>query len=1073
MYLLLALLVAPQQPATPSSAPSPPPSDTAHLVIVATTDVHGRVLGWDYGRDAPAPGGLSRAATALETLRGQYPDRVVLVDAGDLLEGNPFATYFATQDSQRPHPVVDALNAMQYDAATLGNHDFDFGPGLLARATGDATYHYVSANIFKGAADSLAFAPYVVVVRAGVKVGITGLTTPGAMVWDRSQLAGRLRVRPIAETAPLALRRLDLAGVDLKVVLIHSGLNEPSSYDTTGVGPENAALGLASIPLPAPRPDLVIVGHTHKEMRDYVVNGVHFVQPRNGALSLVAVHVWLVKEAGGYRIASMRSELIPLASVAEQARFAKRFAWAHERVRAWAGTPLGVAGPGFAARYGRAEDTPLLDFINDVLRRHAGADLAATADFDLAAGLPEGDVRVRDVAGVYPYENTLRAVRLSGSQLKAYLEQSARYFRTYQPGAPGAPIVNDSIPGYDFDVVSGVSYVIDLTQPVGQRIRGLAFRGRAVAATDSFTLALSSYRQSGGGGYAMLAGTRVVYDRGESIRDLLASEIRARGRVNAPATYTPSWSIVPAEAHAALRKAFAPPLPVGSRADSTLLRVLAINDFHGALAPQVWPWSEGRPVGGAAALKPWLDSLARACFCTSIRLDGGDEMQGTPVSNFNFGRPAIAALNALAVDAAAIGNHEFDWGVDTLRARMADAHYRFVAANITDSGEGTTRPEWAVPFTVVERNAVKVAVIGLALPSTPVTTAPRNVRGLVFGDGAAAVRRVLPQARAAASYVIVLAHVGAFCDGDPGTTASTPVEGAACHGEIVDLARGLDSGSVDLIVSGHTHSLVNTVVNGIPIVQARSSGAGIAVVDFVRVGGTHREVRARIETPFADRVRPDPALADALRLDQQSIASITTRPVAQFVSALRRSGDEYALGRLIADAQRNVAKTDVALVNNGGIRTDVAAGVATYGDLYDVEPFQNRLLRLVVTGKVLREALEHALAGGGAGGGGAHPDAHIAGVEAWYDPRKPAGARIQRLRLTGGRDVDERRSYTLAVSDFLAAGGSGYAMLRGAASGDVGVTDLDALIQYLAVLHQPIAAPEDERWHREAGGTSR
>ncbi|HKW40185.1 MAG TPA: 5'-nucleotidase C-terminal domain-containing protein, partial [Gemmatimonadales bacterium] len=724
-------------------------------------------------------------------------------------------------------------------------------------------------------------------------------------------------------------------------------------------------------------------------------------------------------------------------------------------VRAWAATPLGTAGPGFAARYGRVEDTPLLDFINDVQRRHAGADLSATADYDLAAGLPEGDVRERDLAGVYPYENTLRAVRISGDQLRAYLEHCARYFRTFQPGAP---VLNDSVAGYDFDVVSGATYVIDLTQPVGRRIRGLAVRGRAVAPTDSFTLALSSYRQSGGGGYTMLAGARVVYDRGESIRRLLADDIRSRGRV-AVQVHAPSWSIAPAEALAALRQAVAPPVPTTSRSDSTLLRVLAINDFHGALASQVWPWSEGRPVGGAAALKPWLDSLARACGCTSIRLDAGDEMQGTPVSNFNFGRPAIAALNALDIDAAAIGNHEFDWGVDTLRARMAEAHYRLLAANITDSA-GTARPDWAEPFTVVERNGVRVAVIGLALRATPQTTTPSNVRGLAFGDGAAAVRRVLPQARAAASYVIVVAHVGAFCSGDP---AATPVDGGACRGEIIDLARGLDSGSVDLIVSGHTHSLVNTVVNGIPIVQARSSGAGIAVVDFVRVsepGGARREVRARIETPFADRVRPDPGLAEALRLDQQSIASITSRPVTRFGSTLRRSGDEYGLGRLIADAQRNVAKTDVALVNNGGIRADVAAGLATWGDLYEVEPFQNRLLRLVVSGKVLRDALEHAIAGD-------RPDAHVAGVEVWYDPRKPAGERIKRLRLATGKDVENGRTYTLAVADFLAAGGSGYAMLRGAVSGDVGVTDLDALIQYLAVLRQPIAAPEDERWHRE------
>src|SRR6059036_807223 len=938
MYLLLSVLAV-QQPAPPAPRPASPVSDTAHVVIVATTDVHGRVLGWDYVPDAPAPGGLSRAATMVEALRAQYPEQVVLVDAGDLIEGNLFAAYFAERDSQRPHPVVDALNAMQYDAATPGNHEFDFGTAVLARATGDATYHYVSANIFKGAGDTLVYPPHVVVTRGGVKIGITGFTTPGVMVWDRSQLGGRIRVRPIAEAAPPAMRRLDLAGVDLKVVLIHSGLNEPSSYDTAGVGAENAALGLASIPLPEPRPDLVIVGHSHKEMRDYVVNGVHFVQPRNFALSLAVVHVSLVKETGqggqdgqgssGYRVRSVRPELISLATVAEQPRFVRRFTSAHERARAWAATPLGTASPGFAARYGRAEDTPLLDFINEVQRRRAGADVSAAADFDLAAGLPEGEVRERDVTGIYPYENTLRAVRISGNQLKAYLEQSARYFRTYQPGAPS---INDSVPGFNYDVVSGVTYTIDMTKAPGQRIRGLAYRGRAVAPADSFTLALNSYRQSGGGGYTMLQGARVVYDRGESIRDLLAAEIRTRRLLTAQGVYSPNWSVGPAEARAALRQAFTPSVVVVPRPDSTLLRVLAINDFHGALEPQVWPWSAERPVGGAAALKPWLDSLARGCFCTTIRLDAGDEMQGTPVSNFNFGRPAIAALNALGIDAAAIGNHEFDWTVDTLRARMADAHYPFVAANITDSA-GTARPDWAEPFKVIERGGVRVAVMGLALPATPETTSPRNVRGLAFGNGAQAVRRVLPQARAAADYVVVLAHVGAFCDGDG---AAAPLGPAACHGEIIDLARSLDSGSVDLIVSGHTHSLVNTVVNGIPIVQARSSGAGIGVVDFVRVsaaGVVRREVRARIETPFADRIHLDPTLVDALRLSQASVSVITDRPVARFGAELRRTGGEYGLGRLIADAQRNVAKSDVALVNNGGIRTTSRPGsrrTATY-----------------------------------------------------------------------------------------------------------------------------------------------
>src|SRR5213596_390105 len=313
MHLFSALLLALQAVSTP---------DTAHIVIVATTDVHGRVFGWDYVRDAVAPGGLSRAATALETLRSRYPGQLVLVDAGDLLQGNPFATFFGRYDKRQPQPIVDALNALQYDVVTPGNHDFDFGVAFLRRAATEATYRYVSANVVDDSGKAL-FASTVVLPRGAVKIGITGFTTPGVLLWDRAQLAvpPGVRVRRIAESAPAALAALDRAGVDLKVVLIHSGFGT-SSYDTTGVGPENDAAALASI---NPKPDVVIVGHTHREIRDTVINGVHFVQPKNWVQSIAVIHVSLARDSPRrYRVTGVHSDLIPLANVAELPRFTQR-----------------------------------------------------------------------------------------------------------------------------------------------------------------------------------------------------------------------------------------------------------------------------------------------------------------------------------------------------------------------------------------------------------------------------------------------------------------------------------------------------------------------------------------------------------------------------------------------------------------------------------------------------------------------------------------------------------------------------------------------------------------------------
>jgi len=1038
MHLLSALLIAIQAVTAPS--------DTAHIVVVATTDVHGRVFGWDYVRDAPAPGGLSRAATALETLRGRYPGSLVLVDAGDLLQGNPFATFYGRYDKRQPQPIVDAMNALQYDVATPGNHDFDYGVDFLRRAATQATFRYVSGNVEDSSGAPL-FPKTVILPRGAVKVGITGFTTPGTMLWDRGQLAGsRVRVRRIAGAANSALARLEGEGADLKIVLIHSGFGE-SSYDTTGVGPENDAAVLATV---NPKPDLVIVGHTHREIRDTVINGVHFVQPKNWVQSLSVVHVSLRREEGRWHVTNVHADLIPLATMPELPRFTQRLTAAHGSARQWAATPIGTATPGFDARYARVQDTPLLDFINEVQRRRAGAQLSAAAAFDVQPGLPEGDVHQRDVAGIYPYENTLRSVRISGQQLREYLEHAARYFRTYEPGQP---IINDSVAGYNYDVVSGVVYNVDLSRPAGQRIRGLAYEGKIVQPTDSFTMAVNSYRQAGGGGYSMLARAPVVYDKGEDIRELLVDEIRRVRTIQATAYLRPSWAIIPDPARVAARAAFAPAAVPVSTADSTLLRVLTTSDLHGQLEPRVWDWSQNRPVGGVAALKPWLDSLARVCGCTSVRLDAGDEMQGTALSNATFGRGTIDAMNALGIDAAAIGNHEFDWSVDTLRARMSEAKYPFLSANITIAA-GTARPDWATPWKLLTKNGVKIAVIGLTTTETPTSTASRNIQGLAFGDGAQAIKRYLPEARAAADFVIVVAHVGAVCDSSTGGGNT-----ASCHGEILDVARQLDSGSVDLIVAGHTHVRVNTVVHGIPIVETQSSGRSIGVVDFVRTGG-RREVRVVLVTPYADQVRPDVALTEALGRQQQAVRNITERVVARLKFPLKRAGDEYGLGRLIADAQRAAGRADVAIVNNGGIRADLPEGTVTWGQAYQVQPFQNRLLRLTVKGAVLQDALEQCVAGRD------HiPDCHIAGAEVWYDGRKEPGKRISRVRVAG-KDIDNGRTYTLVVSEFMATGGSGFRMLVGSPKEDLDVVDVDALTRYLGVLRAPVEAPEDVRFHR-------
>ena len=743
--------------------------DTVEVVVAATSDVHGHVYHWDYLNDREAPWGLTRAATVVDSLRAAYPGRVIVVDVGDLTQGSPFATYFATESQVEPHPVVGALSAVGYDVATLGNHDFNYGLETLWRALRAAAFPIVSANVYRLPRDTFAFQPEVILQRGGVRVGVTGFTTPGVMVWDRENVAGGVVVRPILPAAESAMRRLDLAGADLRVAAIHSGLDLPSSYDTTGVGAENVAAQLAGLPV---KPHVVLAGHSHARIVDSVIDGVHFLQPAPWARSMAVAHVWLVKDANGrFRVERVAGEELPLGEVRPHQAVSRRLEQAHRTVREWVGTPLATSEGDWSAQLARAQDTPVIDFVNEVQRRASGADLSATAAFSTGVGLGPGAVNLRHVAAVYPYENMLKAVRIDGGTLKDYLEQSAAYFRTFRSGEP---VFNDSVPGYNYDIVSGVEYVLDLTQPVGSRVRQLIWRGRLVQPTDTFTLALNSYRQGGGGNFAMLRDLPVVYDRWEDVRDLIVAFVRRAGVLRAADYFVRSWSIVPSDAQSAVRAAFDPTGPA----------------------------------------------------------------QGPS--------PADSAPSLFAVR-------------DTLR------------------------------------------------PAPP------------------------PE--------------------------------------------------------------------------------------------------------------PEP-------------------PIASVKLPVERGPGEHPLGRLIADARRNGARAHFAIVQNAAIGGDIPAGPVTRGQLLEVLPDDEPLARLTVPGEVLRAVLEHVLAE-------SEPIAHVSGLEVWYDPGRPAGRRVRRVRLPDGRDVRGDGTYTLAVSTAVADGAAGFVMLSGATREDTGVTDVAALVAYLQRLPQPAEAPVADRFHRQ------
>ena len=524
--------------------PSEPPPAPLTLVIAATTDVHGRLRSYDYYENAAEPSrGLTRVATIVDSLRAANPGRVILVDAGDLLQGNPL-TYVAARSPVGPtHPVIDAMNAAGYDAMAIGNHEFNYGLPVLERALAGARFAVLAANAYTPEGRP-AYRRWVMIERQGVRVAVVGATTPGSMIWDRAHLRGRLLIRDIVPDVRSAVVEARAAGADVVVAVLHSGLDEPSSYDTvsTGLPGENVS---ARVAREVPGIDLIVYGHSHREMADTVIGGVLLMQPRNWATNAAVAELRLEPDAGRWRIRSKRGRLIRAARHVEHPAVLAATEAVHRAAVAYAAETLGTTAVAWRADSARVQDTPIIDFILEVQRRSAGTDLASTAAFNLRASLDTGAITVAEVAALYPYDNTLRAIRVTGGQLRAYIERSAYYFGR---AGNGVAVVDTTIPGYNYDMFAGVDYAIDLRRPAGSRVTGLWVRGRPVTDIDSFTLALNNYRQAGGGGFSMLAGAPVVYESREDIRELLIEEVRRRRTLRQEDYFRLNWRLEPSTA---------------------------------------------------------------------------------------------------------------------------------------------------------------------------------------------------------------------------------------------------------------------------------------------------------------------------------------------------------------------------------------------------------------------------------------------------------------------------------------------------------------------------------------------
>ncbi len=514
------------------------------ITILGTTDLHGNILPIDYYTNKQDNRGLAKIATLIKRVRKEQPN-VLLIDSGDTIQGTPLESFHNRKNNQPPDPMMLAMTSLNYDAMAVGNHEYNFGLKVLEKARKEANFPWLSANTYDKATGKPHYKPYLVKEVAGVKIGILGLTTPGVPNWDNPpNYAGLEFHEPVAEARKWVGILRDQEKADVVVIAMHMGLEEDLRTGEINPGQvphENEAIAIAK---EVPGVDVIFMGHTHREVPAVYINGVLLTQANHWGRHLARADLYLQKAGSGWRMYAKAARTIPADDRVEPDPEIVKLAEPYDReTQGWLSRVIGNSSQELTAREARFRDTAILDLIQKVQLEAGKADVSMVASFNADARIAKGPVSVRDIAGLYVYENTLAVLEVTGQQLKDALEHSAKYYKSYIPGKPLTDLIDEKIPAYNFDIAEGVTYELDISKPIGQRIQNLRFHGQPLSPTKKLRLATNNYRVNGGGGYTMYKSAPVVYRSSEEIRELIIDWVERNKTI--PVTPNNNWRIVP------------------------------------------------------------------------------------------------------------------------------------------------------------------------------------------------------------------------------------------------------------------------------------------------------------------------------------------------------------------------------------------------------------------------------------------------------------------------------------------------------------------------------------------------
>ncbi|MBU2895258.1 2',3'-cyclic-nucleotide 2'-phosphodiesterase [Vibrio hepatarius] len=530
----------------------PAMASTIKLRIVETTDIHTNLMDYDYYKDKPSQKiGLTRVATLVKQAQAEV-ENSVLVDNGDLLQGSPMGDYMAAKGIKPGdiHPAYKAMNLLDYDVGNIGNHEFNYGLNFLKEAINDADFPYISANVFNKKTGQHYFTPYIIKSHTfkdidgaehQIKVGYIGFVPPQIMVWDKKNLEEKVFTKDIKQTAQTLIPEMKKQGADVIVAIPHSGI----SSDPYKQGAENSTYYLAEVE----GIDAIAFGHSHAvfpgkgfdnipgvDNQKGTINGVASVMPGRWGSHVGIIDIELKQQNGQWQVVKGETQARPIfdpnknnALVKADPEMIKVLKSDHKGTRDFVNQPIGQASDVMYSYLALVQDDPTIQIVNlaqqDYVERFIQGDpdladlpvLSAAAPFKAGGRkndpanfteVESGQLTFRNAADLYLYPNTLVAMKVKGQQVKDWLECSAGQFNQINPQSsqPQQLINWDEFRTYNFDVIDGVNYQIDVSQPAkydgeckllnpeAQRITGLTFQGKPLDMDQDFLIATNNYR---------------------------------------------------------------------------------------------------------------------------------------------------------------------------------------------------------------------------------------------------------------------------------------------------------------------------------------------------------------------------------------------------------------------------------------------------------------------------------------------------------------------------------------------------------------------------------------------------